>query len=77
MAKFAYNNRISATVGITPLFALYRQHPRWIIKQNPTTKTSTPAIPQELGSQLDNLNSYSKSEIAYVQAIQVEQADNN
>ena len=34
MAEFAYNNTVLATTGITPFFALYGQHPRWIIKQN-------------------------------------------
>ena len=33
MADFAYNNTVLATTGITPFFALYRQHLRWIIKQ--------------------------------------------
>ena len=75
MAEFAYNNTISATTGITPFFALYGQHPRWIIKQNPTTKVPTPAILQEWASQLDNLNSYLKSKMAYAQAVQAEQAD--
>ena len=31
MAEFAYNNTVLATTGITPFFALYGQHPRWII----------------------------------------------
>ena len=30
MAEFAYNNTVSATTGITPFFALYGQHPRYI-----------------------------------------------
>ena len=75
MAEFAYNNTISATTGITPFFALYGQHPWWIIKQNPATHVPIPAILQEWASQLDNLNSYLKSEMAYTQAGQVEQAD--
>ena len=75
MAEFAYNNTILATTGITPFFALYRQHPRWIIKQNLATKTPTPPILQEWASQLDNLNSNLKSEMAYAQALQADQAD--
>ena len=66
MAELAYNNTISTTIGITTSFALYGQHSRWIIKQNPATKTLTPTILQEWASQLDNLNSYLKSEMAYV-----------
>ena len=70
MAEFAYNNTISATTGITPFFALYGQHPLWIIKQNPATRTPITAILQEWASQLDNLNSYLKSKMAYAQAFQ-------
>ena len=31
MAEFVYNNTVSATTGITPFFALYGQHPRYVI----------------------------------------------
>ena len=75
MAEFAYNNTVSATIGITPLFALYGQHLRWIIKQNPTTKAPTSAVLEEWANQLENLNTYLKSEMVYAQAIQAEQAD--
>ena len=75
MAEFAYNNTISATTRITPFFTLYGHHQWWIIKQNPANKTPTPAILQEWASQLDNLNSYLKSEMAYAQALQADQAD--
>ena len=70
MADFVYNNTISGTTGIIPFFALYRQHPWWIIKQNSATKTPTPGISQKWASQLDNLNSYLKSAIAYSHAVQ-------
>ena len=75
MAEFAYNNTVSATTGITSFFALDGQHLRWIIKQNPTTKAPTPAVLEEWANQLDNLNTYRKSEMVYAQAIQAEQAD--
>ena len=75
MAEFAYNNTVSATTGITPFFALYGQHPRWIIKQNPTTKAPIPAALEEWANQLENLNTYLNSEMVYAQAIQVEQSD--
>ena len=32
MAEFAYYNSVSATIGITPVFTLYEQHPQWITK---------------------------------------------
>ena len=75
MAEFAYNNTVSATTGITPFFALYRQHLRWIIKQNPTTKAPTPPALEELANQLENLNNYLKSDMVYAQAIQAEQVE--
>ena len=75
MAEFAYNNTVSATTGITPFFALYGQHSRWIIKQNPTTKAPSPAALEEWANQVENLNIYLKSEMVYAQAIQAEQAD--
>ena len=87
MAKFAYNNTISATTGITPFFALYGQNPRYIIWNKPIvdpvktgkptghTNLPTPAALQEWANQLDQLNSYLKSEMVYAQAIQSEQAD--
>ena len=74
MAEFAYNNNISATTSITPFFALYGQHPRWIIKQNPTTKTPTLAVLDEWANQLEKLNIYLKSVMVYGQATQAEQA---
>ena len=75
MAEWAYNNTVSATTSITPFFALYGQHPKWIIKENPTTKAATPAVLKEWANQLENLNIYLKSEMVYAQAIQAEQAD--
>ena len=79
MAEFAYNNTISATTGITPFFALYGQHPRYIIRNKTgpgkTNDLPTPAALQEWANQLDQLNSYLKSEMVYAQAIQSEQAD--
>lgn len=78
IAEFAYNKTISATTGITPFFALYGQHPRYIIKANPATVTATPiptlVVLQEWAGQLDILNTYLRSKMAYAQAVQAEQA---
>ena len=75
MAEFAYNNTVSATTGITPLFALHGQHSSWIMKQNPTTKAPTPAVLIEWANQLEHLNTYLKSEMVDAQAIQAAQAN--
>ena len=77
MAEFVYNNMISATTGITLFFALYRQHLRYIIRNKPTNLVKaanllTPAVLQEWANQLNQLNSYLKSEMTYAQAIQSE-----
>ena len=77
MAKFAYNNTVSATTGITPFYALYGQYPPWIIKQNPTTKAPTTAVLEEWANQLENLNTYLKSDMVYAQSIQPDQGDND
>ena len=66
MAEFAYNNTISATTGITPFFALYGQHPRWIIKQNPATKTPFKRLQQ--GQQL--LLNFFKGAVTEVNMVQ-------
>ena len=72
MAEFVYNNTFSAPTGITPFFALYGQHPQWIIKHNPATKAPTPAVLEEWANQLENLNTYLQSEMVYAQATQAE-----
>ena len=61
MAEFAYNNMVSATTAITPFFALYGQHSRYIINpiQTPDQtpdQTLTPAILKEWANQLGQLN---------------------
>ena len=75
MAEFSYNNTISATTGITPFFALYGQHPRYIIKPRPNQKLPEPSTLKEWADQLTKLNSYLYAEMKYVQAVQSEQAD--
>ena len=41
MAEFLYKNTVLATTGITPFFALYGQHPRYMIKPRPNQKIPT------------------------------------
>ena len=78
MVEFAYNNKVSATISITPFFALYGQHPRYIIRKKPVNIDKKPAgLPtptalEEWANQLDQLNSYLKSEMMYAQAVQSE-----
>ena len=32
MAEFSYNNILSTSTGITPFYAMYGEHPRYIIQ---------------------------------------------
>ena len=69
MAWLSYNNTVAATTEIMPFFALYGQHTPYIIKENPASKTPTPAAPQEWANYLKLLNSYLRSKMTYAQAI--------
>ena len=75
IAESSYNNTISATTGITPFFALYGQHPRYMIKPRTNQKIPTLEALKEWANELGKLNSYLYSEINYSQAVQAEQAD--
>ena len=75
MAEFSYNNTISATTGITPFFALYGQHSRYVIKPRPNQKLPEPSALKEWANELTKLNSYLYAEMKYAQAVQSEQAD--
>ena len=75
MAEFSYNNTISATTMITPFFAFYGQHPRYMIKPRPNQKIPTPEALKEWPNELTQLNYYLYSEIKCSQAVQAQQGD--
>ena len=75
MAEFSYNNTLSAMTGIKPFFALYGQHPQYMIKPGLNQKIPTPKALKECANQLAKLNSYLYSTINYLQAEQADHAD--
>ena len=75
MAEFSYNNTISATIGITPFFTLYGQHPRYVIKPRPNEKLLKPNALKEWADELTKLNLYLYAEMKYAYVVQSEQTD--
>jgi transposase InsO family protein len=73
MAEFSYNNKVSATTGVTPFFANYHYHPRYEIYAN--KNKATPQALIDYSDRLTSLEKYLRSEIAYAQAVQSEHAD--
>ena len=56
MTEFSYNNTISATTGIMLFFALYGQHPRYVIKPRQNQKLQEPSPLKEWADELTKLN---------------------
>jgi hypothetical protein len=75
MAEFSYNNTVSATTGVSPFFANYYYHPRYDICANNDSELQIPEALIDYSDRLANLEKYLRSEIAYAQAVQAEQAD--
>jgi hypothetical protein len=73
MAEFSYNNKVSATTGVSPFFANYHYHPRYEIRAN--SELPTPKALIDYSDRLTSLEKYLRSEIAYAQAMQSEHAD--
>jgi len=77
MAKFSYNNTISATLHITPFQAMYGDNPRYQILPNSNQKLPAPSVIKEYADRLANLDSYLRSEMLWAQATYAEQANNS
>ena len=73
MAEFSYNNTLSATLGITPFYAIYGSNPHYQI--NPTAKLPAPSVVREYADHLSELDSYLHSEMTWSQAAYSEQAN--
>lgn len=75
MAEFAYNNSTSSTTRMTPFFANYGYHPRFLFElRSDQPRTPLPEI-KDMREQLTNLEYYLKAEISYAQSRQSEFAD--
>src|SRR5258705_5247377 len=75
MAEFSYNNTLSASTRITPFYAMYREHPRYIIQSCLDVKLPPPTVLKEFADNLVSLNTYLKNEMLWAQAHYAEQAD--
>jgi hypothetical protein len=75
MAEFSYNNTVSATTGASPSFANYHYHPRYEMSANNDSELLTPEALIDYSDRLTKLEKFFRSEIAYAQAAQAEQAD--
>jgi hypothetical protein len=73
-AEFAYNNTVSSTTGLTPFFANYGFHPRWL---PPTVKSDTPDIIADQAERLNKLEEHLRQQMRYAQLAQAQQADKN
>ena len=75
MAEFSYNNTLSSSMGITPFYAMYGEHPRYLIQSCPEFTLPPSTILKEFSENLASLNEYLQNEITWAQAVYLEQAD--
>ena len=74
MTEFSYINTLSSSTRITPFYAIYGEHPRYLIQLRPIT-LPPPVTLREFADNLASLNGYLRSEMAWAQATFAEQAD--
>ena len=74
MAEFSYNNTLSSSMGITPFYAMYWEHPRYLIQSHPEFTLPPPTILKEFANNLASLNEYLQNEMSWAQAVYSEQA---
>ena len=75
IAEFVYNNTISAGIGgMTPFFANYGYHPRFLPLED-TQTTSLNLEVRDISTKLKEIEKFLKSEMTYAQAINQEQAN--
>ena len=74
-AEFAFNNTVNATIGMTPFFANYQQHPRWELHLKPSSPGSIVPEVQTYVNRLKDLVEYLRLEIRYQQEAQMEFAN--
>ena len=44
MAEFSYNNTLASSMGITPFYAMYGEHPKYLIHSHPEFTLPPPTI---------------------------------
>ena len=75
MAEFSYNNTLSSSTGITPFYAIYGEHSRYLIQSHPEFTLPSPTILKEFAENLASLNKYLLNKMTWAQAVYSEQAD--
>ena len=75
MAEFSYNNTLSSSTGITPFYAIYGEHPRYLIQSRPEFTLPPPTVLKEFAENLASLNENLRNEMTWAQAVYSEQAD--
>ena len=75
MAEFSYNNTLSSSTGITPSYAMYGEHPRYLIRFRLEFTLPPPTILNEFAENLASLNEYLQNEMTWAQAVYSEQAN--
>ena len=75
MAEFSYNNTLSSSMGITPFYAMYGEHSRYLIQSCLEFTLPPPTILKEFAENLASLNEYLRNEMTWAQAVYSEQAD--
>ena len=58
MAEFSYNNTMSSSIGITPFYAMYGEHLKYLIQSRPKVTLPPPTILKEFTENLASLNEY-------------------
>ena len=65
MAEFSYNNTLSSSTGITPFYAMYGEHPRYLIQSHLEFTLPPPTILKEFTENLASLNKYLRNEMTW------------
>ena len=74
-AEFSYNNTLSSSTGITPFYAMYGEHPRYLIQSRPEFTLPPLIILKEFTENLASLNEYLQNEMTWAQVVYSEKAD--
>ena len=75
MAKFSYNNTLSSSTRITLYYAMYGEHPSYLIQSHLEFTLPPPTVLKEFAENLASLNKYLRNEMTWAQAMYSEQAD--
>ena len=62
-------------MGITLFYAMYWEHPRYLIQSRPEFTLPPPTIVKEFDENLASLNEYLRNEMTWAQAVYSKQAD--